>query len=143
MPDLIEDTILRLHTHGGRMTPQRRMILEALQCLGSHPTAEEIFSVVNQRDPSVNLSTVYRTLRWLEREGLVSARHFSEEHRQDRFDPALPVEHHHFLCTACKTVVEFNHPLISIIKSEFAARTGHRVDSASVTLYGLCPRCQQ
>jgi len=54
------------------------------------PPQKRIFSVVQERDPSLNLSTVYRTLRWLEQEGLVSARRFDEERRQERFDPALP-----------------------------------------------------
>ncbi len=50
METLVELATQRLHTQGGRMTTQRRMILEALDCLGCHPTAEEIFAVVCQRD---------------------------------------------------------------------------------------------
>ena len=125
------------------MTAQRRFILEALECLGCHPTAEEIFSVVQERDPSLNLSTVYRTLRWLEQEGLVRARLFDEERRQERFDPALPTQHHHFLCTVCKTVIEFDNPQVEVLTTQFEGQTGCRVASASVTLYGLCPRCQK
>jgi Fe2+ or Zn2+ uptake regulation protein len=125
------------------MTTQRRLILEALDCLGCHPTAEEIYAVVNQRDPSVNLSTIYRTLRWLEQEGLVSARRFDESRRQERFDPVLPVEHHHFQCTVCKTVIEFNHPSIQAIKTQFAGSSGCQVQSASMMLYGLCPQCRK
>ena len=82
----------RLHTRGGRMTTQRRLILDALDCLGGHPNAEQIFDLARNRDPGLNLSTVYRTLRWLEQEGLVSARHFDETGRHDHFDPALPAE---------------------------------------------------
>src|SRR5512139_2659251 len=143
MDPLVDLATQRLHTQGGRMTSQRRLILEALDCLGCHPTAEEIFAVVNQRDPTVNLSTVYRTLRWLEQEGLVSARRFDENRRQERFDPVLPAEHHHFQCTACKNVIEFDDPLIQTIKTQFAVSSSCRVISASVMLYGLCPRCRQ
>ena len=143
METLVELATQRLHTQGGRMTTQRRMILEALDCLGCHPTAEEIFAVVCQRDATVNLSTVYRTLRWLEQEGLVSTRRFDESRRQERFDAVLPAEHHHFQCTACKSVIEFNDPLIQTIKTHFAGSSGCRVVSASVMLYGLCPRCSQ
>jgi len=143
MDTLVELAAQRLHNQGGRMTSQRMMILEALDCLGCHPTAEEIFAVVCQRDPSVNLSTVYRTLRWLEQEGLVSARHFDENRRQERFDAVLPAEHHHFQCTACKSVIEFDHPLIQAIKAQFAGSSGCQVGSASVMLYGLCPQCRK
>jgi Fe2+ or Zn2+ uptake regulation protein len=141
MDTLIDLATQRLHIQGGRMTSQRRMILEALNDLGCHPTAEEIFAVVNQRDPTVNLSTVYRTLRWLEQEGLISARRFDEGRRQERFDAVLPAEHHHFQCTVCKAVIEFDHPAIRKIKAQFAASSGCQVESASMMLYGICPDC--
>lgn len=142
MTSLIVDATDRLRAQGGRMTAQRRMILEALECLGCHPTADELYAVVCERDPSLHLSTVYRTLRWLEAEGLVSGRHFDEHTRQERFDPALPMEHHHFMCTECKQVIEFDDPLIEAVKSAFAAQHQVRIDSASLMLYGLCPQCQ-
>jgi Fe2+ or Zn2+ uptake regulation protein len=141
MTILLEDVTRRLRAQGGRMTAQRRMILEALECLGCHPTAEEIFTVVVQRDPSLHLSTVYRTLRWLEAEGLVSGRRFDEHNRTERFDPVTPVEHHHFVCTECKQVIEFDHPLIDAVKTAFAAQYATRVDTASLMLYGLCSNC--
>lgn len=125
------------------MTQQRRIILEALECLGCHPTAEELYATVQQRDASVNLSTIYRTLRWLEQEGLVSARRFDEGRCQERFDPASPSQHYHFLCTRCKEVIEFDSPVLNAVKSQFEARSGSRVESISVTLYGLCKRCRK
>ncbi len=108
MNELIQETSKRLRLQGGRMTPQRRLILQTLETLTSHPTAEELYHLAHQQDPTLNLSTVYRTLRWLEQEDLVSTRVFHEERRQERFDPAYPSEHHHFLCTGCKAVIEFD-----------------------------------
>jgi Fe2+ or Zn2+ uptake regulation protein len=142
MSILVDEVTQRLHEQGGRMTGQRRMILEALQCLGCHPSAEEIFEAVSLRDPSLNLSTVYRTLRWLEQEGLISGRRFDETDRTERFDPVSPSEHHHFICTVCKTVTEFEHPLIEQIKTEFAAENGAQVVNASVMFYGICSACR-
>ena len=142
MGALVQDASKRLRSGGGRMTAQRRLILEALECLGCHPTAEDVYAEVRQRDSGVNLSTVYRTLRWLEQEGLISARRFDDERRQERFDPALPAEHHHFVCSECKSVIEFDDPLIDDIKAGFEDKTGVKVDLASVTLYGVCSQCK-
>ncbi|MBN1147767.1 MAG: transcriptional repressor [Anaerolineales bacterium] len=142
MGTLLEDAQDRLRSQGGRMTTQRRLILEALECLVCHPSAEEVFDEVRQQDPSLNLSTVYRTLRWLEQEGLVSARRFDDERRQERFDPALPAEHHHFVCSVCKCVIEFDDHLIDEGKARFEARSGCEVKSASFTLYGICSQCK-
>lgn len=142
MGTLLVDAKERLRVQGGRMTAQRRLILETLETLGCHPTAEDLFAEVRQRDSNLSLSTVYRTLRWLEEEGLVSARRFDEERRHERFDPALPAEHHHFLCTICKSVIEFEDSLIDTIKAGFEGETGAWVESASVTFYGLCSQCR-
>jgi Fur family ferric uptake transcriptional regulator len=133
----------RLHTRGGRMTPQRRLILEALDCLGGHPNAEQIFDLARQRDPGLNLSTVYRTLRWLEQEGLVSARHFDETGRHDHFDPALPAEHYHFVCKVCERVIEFDDPAFETVKAQFEQKQNVKVETVSVMFYGVCQACRK
>lgn len=141
MSTLLQDARKRLQVQGGRMTAQRKLILETLESMSGHPTAEDLFGVVSQRDACLNISTVYRTLRWLEQEGLVSARRFDEDHRQERFDPALPIEHHHFLCTECKKVIEFNEPMDETIKKRFEVKYRTRVESTSIMLYGICKAC--
>ena len=141
MSNLIQESRNRLQSQGGRMTAQRRLILETLEDLGGHPTAEDLFEVVNQFDSHIHLSTIYRTLRWLEQEGLVSARRFDEEQRQERFDPALPTEHDHFVCRACNRVIEFNTYQKEAIKSQFQDKTGAVIETISIELYGLCADC--
>jgi len=141
--ELVEETTQRLHAQGGRMTSQRRLILQTLERLSGHPTAEQLFQIVRRQDSSLSLSTIYRTLRWLQEEDLVSTRLFDEERRQERFDPAFPSEHHHFMCTACKSVIEFDTQLIDSIKTQFERQTGAQVQVGSIVLYGLCARCRE
>lgn len=143
MPDLYLQASQRLHAQGGRMTAQRRLILVSLDALDTHPTAEELHAIAVRQDPSLNLSTVYRTLRWLEQEGLVSTRRFDEPRRQDRFDPMLPSQHHHFVCKSCKNVIEFDLPALSDIQQDLEHLHQVRVESASVVFYGLCAACIQ
>ena len=145
MSQLVQEAEKRLQKQGGRMTGQRRLIMETLESLAvdQHPTADELYEYVQVEDPSLHLSTVYRTLRWMEGEGLVIARRFKEDCRQERFDPVLPSEHHHFLCTRCKRVIEFTTPLSETIKSHFSQEFGPYVETVSVMLYGVCEKCQQ
>ena len=143
MGDLVQEAHVRLHAQGGRMTAQRRLLLTILESLREHPTAEELFLLAIKQDPSLNLSTVYRTLRWLEGENLVSTRVFAEERRQERFDAALPSEHHHFMCTRCKNVIEFDTGLFGSIKSQFQELNGASVATGSIVLYGLCSNCHK
>lgn len=124
------------------MTAQRRLIFESLDGMVDHPTAEELFHRVRLQDPRINLSTVYRTLRWLEQEGLISARMFDEDRRQERFDPGRPSDHHHFVCTECKNVIEFDNRLVDRIVLQFEDDYGVAVESGNLTLYGLCAECR-
>jgi Fe2+ or Zn2+ uptake regulation protein len=142
MDSLLERTALRLQETGGRLTLQRRLIVQVLENINSHPTAEELHALVKERDPSVHLSTIYRTLRWLEDEGLVSARLFNDEFHQERFDPMAPSEHYHFLCIRCKKVIEFNTLLVNAIKAQFELHSGAMVETGSVVLYGVCADCR-
>jgi Fe2+ or Zn2+ uptake regulation protein len=127
------------------MTAQRRLILETLESLGGHPTADEVYAVVQRRDPRLNPSTIYRTLAWLESAGLVSHCHLdagpSGEH-SERYDPVTPVEHHHFVCTRCGQVIEFLAPQLEPIKARFASEHNIIVEKAALTLYGQCATCK-
>jgi Fe2+ or Zn2+ uptake regulation protein len=145
MSHLAKVAAITLRSTGGRMTMQRRLILETLESLGGHPTADEVYAVVQKRDPRLNPSTIYRTLAWLESAGLVSHCHLdagpSGEH-SERYDPVTPVEHHHFVCTTCGQVTEFEAPQLEAIKAEFAAEHNAAVEKAALTIYGLCATCQ-
>ena len=143
MGDLVNAAQERLRAQGGRLTAQRRLLFAILDSLGEHPTAEELFILARENDPDLNLSTVYRTLRWLEAENLVSARLFNEGRRQERFVPALPSEHHHFMCNGCRNVIEFDSNLFESIKSKFQELNGARVSTGSIVLYGLCAECRK
>jgi Fur family ferric uptake transcriptional regulator len=141
MTELVERARARVHAAGGRMTGQRRLILESLAALPGHPTAEEVHVRAARWDPALNLSTVYRTLHWLEAEGLVEPRRFPGHGRHDHFDLARPRGHHHFLCSQCQRVVEFDEPGIESIVRAYARRNKLRVTSTSLVLYGVCAEC--
>ena len=59
-----EDLRARLRGSGLRLTPQRELILRAVEELG-HATPDEVLAHVRAKASSVNASTVYRTLEVL------------------------------------------------------------------------------
>jgi len=134
-----------LSTSGGRMTEQRRLILDALAHSPDHPTAEELFRRVKPKNQGINLSTIYRTLRWLEQEGLVNSYHFEGEPHQDRFDPVVgqAVVHHHFRCRTCSKIIEFDAPQLEAVSQMFIHQHGGQIDSGSIVFYGLCAECAE
>ncbi len=70
---MADDWEQRLRENGFRITPQRQLVLEAVEGL-RHGTPEEILLQVQQTAAGVNLSTIYRTLEVLESVGLSHSR---------------------------------------------------------------------
>ena len=143
MTQLTQQAAAALRNQGGRMTVQRRLILEPLEQLGGHPNAEQVYLAAQQRDASIHPSTVYRTLGWLADQGLINARHLDggRNDRCEHYDPATRAEHHHFVCTACQRVIEFEWP-VEDVKRQVAERFAVTVGRASLTAYGLCAACR-
>lgn len=143
MDSLVQAAQSRLFNQGGRMTVQRRCILETLASQPDHPTAEDLYQIVKDCDPTINLSTVYRTLRWLEQEGLVNTRRFDDHHHHEHFDPVQPDEHYHFYCTECEQVIEFDDPIIETLKANMVHKLGVEIKTTTLIFNGVCADCRQ
>lgn len=63
--------IKTLKQKGLKLTPQRKLIIDAIHETEAHLTAEEIIAHVQARVPEVHKSTIYRTLELLEGAGCV------------------------------------------------------------------------
>jgi Fur family transcriptional regulator, ferric uptake regulator len=120
-----------------RLTNQRRMILEELKSVTTHPTADEIYGMVRQKLPRISLGTVYRNLEVLSSLGLV--RKLENAAGQKRFDGDVSA-HHHIRCDTCGKVGDiFDAPDISGI--EQGVSTDFQITGLSLEFSGICPQC--
>jgi Fur family ferric uptake transcriptional regulator len=71
---------------GYRLTPQRIMIISAIENSEQHISAEEIYAQIVVKYPTVNISTVYRTMELLKRLNLVTETDLGEG--RVRYHPA-------------------------------------------------------
>lgn len=126
-----------LHERGLRMTPQRQLVLDAVQELG-HATPEQICAQVRELAPAVNITTVYRTLDLLERLGVV--RHTHLGHGAPSYSVAEH-EHVHLVCHWCGEVAEVPTGLLDELGGRLRARWGFRLDATHVALSGTCAGC--
>ncbi len=142
--NLLEMATERTRTNGGRMTLQRRLVLTILEHSAAHPTAEEVYQLARQQDPTINRSTVYRTLRWLEETGFVSTLHFGTDRKADHFDPSTQLEgnHFHFRCRVCNKIIEFSDPQVQSFVTGFAGQHNATVENVELVLYGVCNQCK-
>ena len=92
-----------LRAQGYRLTPQREMVLRAVEHLG-HGTPDEILAEVRKDSAAVNISTVYRTLELLEELGLVRHAHLTD--RAPTYHSTASPTHVHLVCRGCGGVTE-------------------------------------
>ncbi len=133
------DFASHIREQGFRMTPQRELILEAVCAGGGHTTVDEIYERLHARAPSINRSTVYRTLEFLQAMRLVVA---AEIDGHWVYEIAHEQPHHHLHCQVCGGDTEISQ---EVLVSAFAAiwqQHGFRIDTDHLVLKGTCRRCQ-
>ncbi len=129
-----------LRSRGYRLTPQRRVILEALERARHHTTAEDVARRVAQAVPGINASTVYRTLETLEENSLVTHTHFDDG--ITRWHLASEEAHQHLVCRSCGEEQELELALLAPVARRIRERFGFDADMAHFAIAGLCPKCR-
>jgi Fur family transcriptional regulator, ferric uptake regulator len=121
-----------------RMTNQRRIIVEELSKVRSHPTAVEIFEMVRRRLPKISLGTVYRNLEFLSETGVIQKLEMAGS--QKRFD-GTAANHYHIRCVMCHRVddVPLNH--IAMIDDILRRISDYKILWHKLEFMGICPEC--
>lgn len=129
----------RFRRSGYTLTSQRKAVLEALGESRGHPSAEDVYLLVKQKNPRVALGTVYQALGVLEEIGVIEAKHWSES--PTRYDlnvgPHLDIR-----CLRCGEVSEVPGVHFENIEDSIRAATPYEVTRATVVVEGLCPACR-
>jgi Fur family ferric uptake transcriptional regulator len=136
-----ERLVSRLRARNIRVTPQRAMILRAIESMPGHLTAEEVYRAVQAESPYVNLATVYRTLDLLKSLDLITdadmgtgATHYALRSHAD---------HHHAICRACRHSVEFPDHLLDSLVSHLYSDYHFQAEANHVVVFGLCTHCAE
>jgi Fur family ferric uptake transcriptional regulator len=135
------EIVKKLTDKGYRLTPQRLMIVSAIEDSDGHISAEEIYAQVATKYPQVNISTVYRTLELLKQLGLVFETDFGEG--RVRYHPAEKGHHHHLVCTGCGTVIDLDESLLSSLRDMLLREYKFDADLKHLAIFGRCPKCQK
>jgi Fur family transcriptional regulator, ferric uptake regulator len=135
----VSDWQARLRESGHRLTPQRELVLAAVQRLG-HATPDEVYAEVRTHSSAINLSTVYRTLELLDGLGLIHHAHLSD--RAPTYHSTAGDEHSHLVCRGCRKVISIEAGDMEATLGPLAGRQGFIPDYGHLTVFGTCADCE-
>lgn len=120
---------------------QRKEILQSFLNVDKHLTADELYSIVKRKYPTVGYATIYRTLKLLCECGLCRELKFDDG--VARYEHLYGHQHHdHLICTNCGRFVEVVDPDIERLQERLAKQHGFYPERHRMELYGVCKKCK-
>jgi len=126
---------------GYRLTSPRRALAGLIADRVGHFTAEDLLLDSGQRQLGLGRATIFRSLdvladlRVIERLDLPSGGH--------AFVACEPAHHHHVVCSSCGRSAGVSDHRLEAVAAAIGRKTGYRVDTHRLELFGLCPECQR
>ncbi len=130
-----------LKSHGIRVTPQRAIILDAIESISGHFTAEDVYAAVQTVSAYINIATVYRTLELLRELEMIT----DSDMGTSAIHYALRTHgpHHHAICRTCGRSFEFPHALLATTIDRLNDEFDFVADAHHVVIFGWCTGCLQ
>ncbi len=131
----LETYVEILKKYDMKITPQRLEILKYLDKNKIHPTANQIYSALKKKNPSLSKTTVYNSLDILNKNHIIDELTISKSESRYDFEPE---PHHHFLCRNCGEITDIKVEcpyLDSILKGK------NKVEEVHGYFKGICEEC--
>lgn len=123
-----------------RTTIQKKLVLDAVNSLRNHATANEIYECVSAEHPNISKGTVYRNLNCLVEEREIRKLEVSGD--PERFDH-ICTTHYHVRCSKCGQVFDVDMDVISDLKDRIKDKHGFEFLDHDIIFKGVCPNCQK
>ena len=129
MPELY-DKCLKV---GLRMTLPRKVILEVIEASEDHPDVEELYRRAVEKDRSISIATVYRTIKLFEEAGIIEKLDIGDG--RARYEEAG--EHHeHLIDVETGEIIEFQNEELEEMKRQVALNMGYELVDHRLELFG-------
>ena len=129
MPKLYEKCI----KVGLRMTLPRKIILEVIEASADHPDVDELYRRAVEKDRSISIATVYRTIKLFEEAGIIERLDIGDG--RSRYEEAG--EHHeHLIDIETGDIIEFQNEELEEMKRQVALKMGYELVDHRLELFG-------
>ncbi len=119
---------------GLRMTEQRRVIARVLSESQDHPDVELVYKRAVEVDDTISISTVYRTVRMFEENGILERHDFGDG--RARYEEVSDEHHDHLINVETGQVIEFTSEKIEELQKQIAGELGFELVDHRLELYG-------
>jgi len=133
----LEKYVELLKNNDMKVTHQRLEILKYLDEHKTHPTVDQIYSKLKEKNPALSKTTVYNSLEILKKHNIIHAITISGSESRYDFKNTM---HHHFLCKKCGKIIDIDIecPNIKKISSD-----GYKIDEVHGYFKGICDKCNK
>lgn len=121
-----------------RNSKQKEIILAAMTNNFTHPTADEVYSLLKADNPALSLATVYRNLNRFAQQGKIKK--IAIPDAGDRFDCTVS-PHFHAVCTECSRLTDVTLADTDEIEKRIMAVPEIQAESYNLIIYGVCKNC--
>lgn len=112
----LNDYKLQLKSKGLKVTPQRMAVLEAVDVLHDHPTAEAVGRFIRKKYPNIATGTIYKTLDTLAEKDIL--KRVKTDNGLLRYD-AIRDMHHHLYCMQTDRIADYYDTELTDIISQY------------------------
>ena len=123
-----------------RTTIQKELVLNAVNHLHNHATADEVYEFIHATHSHISKGTVYRNLNCLADMGEILR--ISSKNGPDRYDGKIE-PHYHFICTECGDVLDLDLAPQTNLNKMAGEHFQGSIINHETHFFGLCPECYQ
>lgn len=123
-----------------RQTIQCSLILDVINRIGGHSTADEIYDLLKDDYPSLGRATVYRNLNKLAKDGKI--RKVSIPGGADCFEKMCS-RHYHVKCMECGEIQDVDMKYMDDLESMIGNPNGYEIVYHDIIFSGICPACRK
>jgi Fe2+ or Zn2+ uptake regulation protein len=134
-----EPLVRALDVAGYRLTEPRRAVAELIAGRRGHFTAADLVAEAKARRLGIGRATIFRALELFTELELVER--LDLPNGEHAYVECARAHHHHVVCSSCGRTTEVEDCGMQAVAEEIARRSGYRIDTHRLELFGLCPKC--
>ncbi|MCP6759696.1 MAG: transcriptional repressor [Fischerella sp. CENA71] len=119
-------------------TRSQERILNLLKTVKQGISAQDIYVELRNRDQSMGLATVYRSLETLKLEGMVQMRTLANG---EALYSLVQQDKHHLTCLQCGTSIPINQCPAHELEAQLQVTHNFKIFYHTLEFFGLCNQC--